>query len=111
MSVPSVNLRIEKGTYFEASFSLAGADNTPAVLLNYSATAKIRKHPAATDSVSFQTNITGSTGVITITMSNDVTSTLSSGRNYYDVVITESSSGRKTKVFEGMAMVYDTVSI
>jgi hypothetical protein len=36
---------------------------------------------------------------------------LTSGRNYYDVIITQVGVGRITKVFEGMITVVDTVSV
>lgn len=111
MSVPVVNLRLEKGTDFEATFDITQSDGSVLPLNNYSATAKIRKHPTATTSKSFSTTITVASGKIKISMSAANTSTLTSGRNYYDVIITESTSGKITKVFEGMIMVIDTVSI
>lgn len=111
MSVPVVNLRLEKGTDFEATFNVSQSDGSVLPLNNYSATAKIRRHPAATTSKSFSTTITVAKGEIKISMSAANTSTLTAGRNYYDVIITESTSGKVAKVFEGMMMVVDTVSV
>jgi len=111
MSVPAVNLTIDKGTYFEATFNVTNADGSVFSLNGYSATAKIRKHPTATTSASFSTSITVATGEIKITMTSANTSLLTSGRNYYDVIITQSSTGKITKAFEGTVIVSETVSV
>lgn len=111
MSVPAVNIVIQKGTTFEATYTVANSDESVYSLTGKTASAKIRKHPTATTSKSFQTSITVATGKIAISMGSTVTADLSSGRNYYDVILTDSSSGKVTKVFEGTAIVYDTVSV
>ena len=111
MTVPVVNIVIEKGTDFEATYNVTNADNYVYSLTNQSATAKIKKHPTATTSKSFTTTITVQTGEIKISMGSTNTDDLSAGRNYYDVIITHSSTGKVTKVFEGAALVKDTVSL
>lgn len=111
MAIPSVNLRIEKGVDFEATFNVEAADGSSFSLVNYSALAKIRKHPTAGIAKTFTTSIVSSTGEITISLGSTATSGLTAGRNYYDVVITSSTTGKKTKVFEGNAIVTDTVSV
>lgn len=111
MSIPAVNLSIEKGTDFEATFTVSNADGSIFSLNNYIATSKIRKHPTATSSQSFSTSITIATGEIKISMSAATTALLSEGRNYYDVIITNTGSGKVQKVFEGTAIVSETVSV
>lgn len=111
MSIPAVNLSIEKGTDFEATFNVTNSDGSIFSLSNYTATSKIRKHPTADSFKSFSTSITIATGEIKITMNAATTSLLSSGRNYYDLIITNSSTGKVQKVFEGTAIVSETVSI
>lgn len=111
MAVPAVNLTIDKGTDFEATFTVTNSDGSVLSLVNYSASSKIRKHPTASDYASFSTTITVATGEIKVSMGATTTSTLSSGRNYYDVIITNVSSGNITKVFEGMVFAVDTVSV
>jgi hypothetical protein len=110
MAVPAVNLTIDKGTDFEATFTVTNSDGSAFSLNNYAATAKIRKHPTASASKSFSTTITVATGEIKISMSAANTSGLTAGRNYYDLIITNSSTNKITKVFEGTAIVTDTVS-
>ena len=111
MAVPSVNLTLDKGTDFEATFNVTNSDGTAFLLSNYSATAKIRKHPTATTYKTFSTSITVATGEIKVSMASTNTSQLTAGRNYYDLIITQTGSGKVTKVFEGMILVNDTVSV
>ena len=111
MAVPSVNLTLDKGTDFSATFNVTNSDGTVFLLNNYTATAKIRKHPAATSYQSFTTTITVLRGEIKITMNAVTTSLLTAGRNYYDVIITQAGTGLITKVFEGMILVNETVSV
>jgi len=110
MTVPTVNIVIEKGINFEATYDVKNFDDTVYSLINQSATAKIRKHPNATSSKSFSTTITTATGKIKISMGSTVTAELSDGRNYYDVILTHASTGKVTKIFQGMAFVNPTVS-
>lgn len=111
MTVPVVNIVIEKGVDFDATYTVTNADNSVFALTNQSATAKIKKHPTATTSKSFTTTITVQTGEIKISMGSTNTDDLSAGRNYYDVIITHASTGKVTKVFEGAALVKDTISL
>lgn len=111
MSVPAVNIVIQKGTDFEATYNVSNSDSSVYSLSNQTATAKIRKHPAATTSKSFTTTITVATGEIKVSMGATVTSDLTAGRNYYDVILTHNSTGKITKIFEGTAIVNDTVSV
>jgi hypothetical protein len=111
MAVPAVNLIIEKGTTFEATFNVNNSDGSVFSLANYTATSKIRKHPTAPDPKLFSTSITVATGEIKISMGSTITAQLTAGRNYYDVIITQVGSGKVQKVFEGTAIVNDTVSV
>lgn len=111
MTVPAVNIVIEKGTDFEATYNVSNNDSSVYSLVNQAATAKIRKHPTATTSKSFTTTITTATGEIKISMSAANTALLTAGRNYYDVILTNSFTGKKVKIFEGTALVNDTVSV
>jgi len=111
MTVPAVNIVIEKGTDFEATYNVSNSDSSVYSLTNQTATAKIRKHPTATSVKSFTTSITTSTGEIKISMGSTVTADLTAGRNYYDVILTHATTGKKTKIFEGTALVHDTVSV
>lgn len=109
MAVPAVNITIEQGADFASTFTIANSDGTPYNLSNSSAIAKIKKFPESTTSYSFSTSITVATGQITLSMTDDVTSTITPGRYYYDILVT-SVSGLKTRVIEGMAFVSASIS-
>ena len=111
MTVPVVNLRIDKGTNFEATFNVTNADGSAFNLGGYSAAAKLKKHPTSSTSKSFSVTLTASSGEIKISMSSSVTSELSTGINIYDVVITETATSEISKVFEGNVTVYPSVSV
>ena len=110
MAVPAVNITIEQGADFASTFTITNSDGTAYNLLNNTATAKLKKFPESETSYSFSTSITVSTGKITISMGNDVTSTIPSGRYYYNILLTNSVSGIKTRVIEGMAFVSAAIS-
>lgn len=110
MATPAVNIVIDKGTYFENTFYVNNSDSSAYSLVGYSAAAKIRKHPSSQTAYSFKTNIVASKGEITVSMAGTITSQLSEGRNYYDVIITD-PYGDKIKVIEGNAIVNPSVSI
>lgn len=110
MAVAHVNLVLEKGTDFEASFFLSGEDGGILNLTESTATAKIKKYPSSPISHSFNVGIVTATGEISIAMTSGVTSQLSSGRNYFDVLVTNPLN-IKTKVVSGSIIVEETTSL
>jgi hypothetical protein len=110
MAVPVVNISIEQGADFASTFTLTNADGTIYNLANSTATSKLKKHPSSTTSYTFSTSIIVATGKITISMADEVTSTINPGRYYYDILVT-SNSGIKTRVIEGMALVTAGISV
>lgn len=110
MAVPAVNITIEKGADFSSTFTITNSDGSLYNLLNTSASAKIKKFPESQTSYSFSTSVTVSTGKITISMSNALTSTIPAGRYYYDILLSNNISGLKTRVIEGMAFVSASIS-
>ena len=109
-AVSVVNLVIQKGTDFEETFSLQAEDGLGLNLTGFAVTAKLKKHPSSTTSYDFSTVITIADSTIKIVMSDTVTSTLPSGRCYYDLIIT-SSGGVVTKVIQGTALVEESVTV
>ena len=71
--------------------------------------AKIKKQPGATSSTSFSVSITGSTGEVTISLTDTQTAALTSGRYYYDVFLT-SGGGVVSRMVEGQAFVTAGIS-
>jgi hypothetical protein len=113
MSVAVVNISLEKGTDFSATFNVSGPDNGPVSLINYDAVSKIRKHPTAIKSKSFTTEVIGNvtSPSVKISMGRTDTSELSSGRNYFDIFLVDQNSGYTVKVVEGSIIVNDSTSL
>jgi len=111
MAVAEVtNIVIEKGTDFEATFSLFDPDQSASVLTGLTTTyASIRKYPDATAGEEFSKTITAGTGTIKLTLTATQTANLKAGRNYFDVVLT--IGGKKTKVIKGTAIVEESASV
>jgi hypothetical protein len=109
--ITAINLVIHKGTDFEEEFDLTEDNGFPLNLDGYSAAAKVRKHPSAKRYVPFVVDfIDRSLGKIKISLTNDQTLQLKSGRNYYDLILIDGSD-KIRKVVEGSIIVHDTASI
>lgn len=105
MSARVVNISIEQGANFEQNFILEDSiTNSQSILTGYTAASKLAKHPASSTKVSFITTITTSSGTVGIALTSGVTSSLKPGRYVYDVLLTD-STGKKTRVIEGSAIV------
>lgn len=104
------NIVIDKGTYFEATFNLFEPDSSAAVLAGLTtAYASIRKHPEATEFEEFSKTITTANGTIKLSLTEEQTSRLRAGRNYFDVVLT--FYGKRVKVIKGTAIVEESTSV
>ena len=121
MAVVEINsITIEKGTDFDAKFKILQPDSSNYTFSSgYSAVAKIRKYPTSPAYQSFKVDIIISTGEVIISMGRTTTELLSSGRNYFDILLTGPAAnpsgvgiGTYTiKVVEGTIIVSDTVTV
>lgn len=110
MAVAAVNIVIEQGTDYQEVFTVNNPNGTPLDLTGHTGIAKIRKYPESTSSTSFNVGIVSSAGQVVVSLANTTTSNLKSGRYYYDVIVI-SSSGKRTKVVDGMVLVNPTESV
>jgi hypothetical protein len=108
MSATPVNLVIEKGTSFEASFYLTGDDGGMLNLNNSNCYGYIKKYPTSPTRHEFTVGITTADGEITISMGSTQTSELYSGRNYFDVFLFNTQFDFTTRVVTGTIIVEDT---
>jgi len=108
-ATPTVNIVIPQGADFSELFTSTESDGSATNLSGYSAQAKIKKHPGASSSTSFSVSITGSTGEVTISLTDTQTAALTSGRYYYDVFLT-SGGGVVSRMVEGQAFVTAGIS-
>jgi hypothetical protein len=111
MAVPVVNLVLEKGTTFTATFNVFEPDARPATFNNFSAVCKIKKYPTSPISYNCQVEITAATGTIKVSMAKTTTTELESGRNYYDIIFTNNIDGTSFRVLEGSIIVSDSISV
>lgn len=108
-AVSNVNLIIHKGTKFEETFSLTADDDSMLNLTGYSASASLKKHPTSAKSFDFSTSIVISEGSIKVSMGASVTSTLPSGRCYYDILV-KAPTNFVSKAVEGNVLVQESAS-
>ena len=100
------NLYIDQGTDFNAQITIYDDNNAPWDLDGYDGEAKIRKSYYSSTSVDFTVSfpVIRTTGTVILDLTSSQTSTLEQGRYLYDVVLTN-SSGKKTRVIEGIVTI------
>ena len=99
------NIVIDAGADFNQTFNLENTANSPLDLTGYTATSKLKKHPAslsdkATFSVSFPNRAQGQ---LKISFGSSITSALKAGRYSYDVLLNDGSI--KTRIVSGSAII------
>jgi len=110
MAARVINLVLDQGVDFQASFTLKNQNNTPLNLTGYTAVSKIRKHPAATKSYPFTVTFPDRlNGVVQVSMGFTSTGLIEGGRYVYDIILT-SPNAYKTKPIQGNILVIPGVS-
>ena len=66
--------------------------------------------PDRIESGTFALCVFGCSGKIQLDMSSDITKDIEPGRYYYDILLSNTNTGMKTRVIEGMAMVSGGIS-
>ena len=99
------NIVIDAGADFDQIFNLENIANAPLDLTGYTATSKLKKHPAslnntATFVVSFPNRTQGQ---IKISLGSTLTSAIKAGRYSYDILLNDGSL--KTRIVSGSAIV------
>jgi|TARA_R110000823_G_scaffold274134_1_gene393087 hypothetical protein len=96
------NLSVDQGADFSAEIIVQDSSGTVANLTGYTGAGQIRKTYSSTTATNFVVTIVSVTqGVLSIALSNSVTNGMKAGRYVYDVEITKTSNGEKTRVVEG----------
>ena len=100
------DLSVDQGTDFSAEVLVDDTDGTTANLTGYSVAGQIRKTYSSTTAVALTCTVQdAAAGKLTIALSNSTTNAMKAGRYVYDVEITKTSSGIKTRVIEGQLTV------
>lgn len=100
------NIVIDAGADFNQIFTLEGSNNSALNLTGYSATAKMKKHPASlNDTASFSVSIVNAQlGQLKISLGSATTKDIKPGRYSYDILLV-SNAGIKSRVIGGSAIV------
>tara|TARA_E500000331_G_scaffold92645_1_gene88729 strand:- start:7483 stop:7815 length:333 start_codon:yes stop_codon:yes gene_type:complete len=110
MTARNINLVLDQGVDFEATFTVKNENSSALNLTGYTGEAKLRKHPAATKYnafiVSFPNRINGQ---IKVAMASTVTDVIEGGRYVYDLVLT-SPNAYKTRPIQGNVLVIPGVT-
>lgn len=104
------NLVIDQGTTYSATLNLTDENGDPLNLSGFTANSQIRKWYTSSNSVAFTTSVNVSSGEITLSLTANQTSNLSSGRYVYDVEITETSTNAISRIVEGIVTVTPEVT-
>lgn len=104
------NIVIDQGTDFETTVTMTDDDDDIIDLTGYTGQAQMRKHYTSSNSYSFGVTINGLAGEVTLSMNSATTNTLTAGRYVYDCEITQTSSGKKSRIVEGIVTVTPQVT-
>tara|TARA_B100001079_G_scaffold112534_1_gene96799 strand:+ start:180 stop:518 length:339 start_codon:yes stop_codon:yes gene_type:complete len=96
------NLSVDQGSDFSAEVVVEDSTGNVANLTGFTGAGQIRKTYSSSTATNFVVVVTNAAGgLLTLSLANAVTNAMKSGRYVYDVEITETSSGEKTRVVEG----------
>ena len=98
------NIVIDQGTTFQTSINVTDSEEVAVDLTGYSASAQMRKHYTSSNAFSFTTSISPSLGIVTLSMTANVTNTIAPGRYMYDCELTD-TNGAVTRLVEGIVTV------
>jgi hypothetical protein len=106
------NLSVDQGSDFSAEVVVEDSTGDTANLTGYTGAGQIRKTYTSSTKVDFGVVVTNATnGLLTLTLANAVTNAMKAGRYVYDVEITKTSNGEKTRVVEGQLIINPGVTV
>jgi hypothetical protein len=106
------NLSIDQGSDFSAEIVVEDSSGDTANLTGYTGAGQIRKTYTSSTAVAFGVTVTNAAaGLLTLTLTNAVTNAMKAGRFVYDVEITKTSNGEKTRVVEGQVTINPGVTV
>ena len=99
------NIIIDAGADFNQIFTLEGSNNSALNLSGYTATAKMKKHPASlNDTATFSVSVVNALlGQLKISLGSAPTKDIKPGRYSYDILLNDGSI--KTRIVSGSAIV------
>jgi hypothetical protein len=110
MAARNVNLVLEQGVDFQATFTIRNQNNSPLNLTGYTGISSIRKHPTSTNAYPLTLSFTDRlNGKITVSMGYTASDSIEGGRYVYDVILISPNSYR-TRAVQGNVLVTPGVS-
>lgn len=108
----TINLSVDQGADFEATIKLYSDADSVLDLTSYGAQAQMRRsYDSTTTSAVFSVNLdNAASGELVLGLTDVQTAALKYGRYVYDVIITNSSTGAKTRAAEGIVTVLPGVT-
>lgn len=107
-----VNIVIEQETDFTAYIDLVDANGAPKDFSNYIANttvAKLKKHYLSSNSIDLSVSYGSSNGTLTVTLDDQLTSNIESGKYVYSIKVRDSSNNF-IRLVEGLAIITPEVS-
>ncbi len=105
MAVTS-NLYIDQGSDYATIVSVKAANGAPLDLTGYTVKSQMRKSYSSSTAYNFTATVYGALdGQIKLALSSSQSETIAAGRWLYDVEITQTSSGAKKRVVEGIVTI------
>jgi hypothetical protein len=106
------NLSVDQGSDFSAEVIVEDSSGDVANLTGYTGAGQIRKTYSSSTAVSFGVTVTNAgAGLLTLTLTNTQTNAMKAGRYVYDIEITKTSNGEKTRVVEGQVTINPGVTV
>jgi negative regulator of replication initiation len=100
------NLYVDSGSDYSNIITIASSTGSALDLTNYTVKSQMRKSYGSSTAYDFTTSVyDAATGKIRLQMTATNTSLIPSGRYLYDIEITNTNTGAKTRVLEGIVMV------
>jgi hypothetical protein len=110
MAARNVNLVLEQGVDFQATFTIRNQNNLPLNLTGYTGISSIRKHPTSSTAYPLTVSFTDRlNGKVTVSMGYTSTHSIEGGRYVYDVILISPGSYR-TRAVQGNVLVTPGVS-
>jgi len=101
-----VELLIEQGATFSTTVNVEDTAGSAINLYSYTASSRMSKSYYSTSNTIITSTVTGNAnGEITLSMTAANTANLTPGRQVFDLLITNTSTGVKTRVVEGIIIV------
>jgi len=85
------NIVIDQGATYSTSIDVTDEDGAVVNLTGFTGAAQLRKHYTSTAQTAFTVSITANTGVVSLSLSANVTNNIAAGRYVYDCELTDTA--------------------